>query len=308
MGKQVELTVTARDLSTLEAAVKAGADAVEIVGEDFGFLAAASHRFTIGEIRQAASLSHAGGARLFVAANLIAHNRDIEKLRVYLKRLAESGVDGIVVADPGVLLTAQESVPGLEIHVNMEMGITNRDSARFWIQAGARRIVLARELNFRNIKEICQNVAGEVESQVHGAMNIFYTGRQILTNYHRYRGVDFEPGEEITSYALKEEKRPEEYYPVYEDERGTYVMSSADLCLVGRIPELVNTGLTAFRIETRPHGREYAEAIVSVYREAVDAYGQDPESYRFRSEWLERIQKVSNRPLTEGFYVREAAK
>lgn len=303
-----ELMVAVRDFETLKTAIDSGADAIEIAGEEFGFLSAASHRFSNKEIRRAVTIAHEKGVRLFVAANIIAHHQDIEKLRRFLKELVELQADGVIVADPGVLLTVQETAPELTIHVNMEMGITNWQSVQFWADAGASRVVLAKELNFANIQEICENVSAEIESQVHGPICIFYTGRQILTNYHRYRGTEPEHEQEITHYALKEEKRSEDYYPVYEDERGTYVMSSADLCLIEYIPELATAGLASFRIETRPYGTQHVRAVVSAYREAVETYVQYPENYRFRQEWLERIQKVSKRPFMQGFYNRESAK
>lgn len=303
-----ELMVAVRDLETLKTALDSGANGIEIVGEEFGFLSAASHRFSNEEIRRAAVIAHEKGARLFVAANIIAHHEDIEKLRRFLKELVEMEVDGVIAADPGVLLTVQETAPELTLHVNMEMGITNWQSVQFWADAGASRVVLAKELNFGNIQEICENVSAEIESQVHGPICIFYTGRQILTNYQRYRGTELKHKQEITQYALKEEKRSEDYYPVYEDERGTYVMSSADLCLIEYIPDLAAAGLASLRIETRPYGTQYVRAVVSAYREAVEAYMQDPDNYQFRQEWLERIQKVSKRPFMQGFYNRETAK
>lgn len=303
-----ELMVAVRDLETMKSAIDAGANAIEIVGEEFGFLSAASHRFANEEIERAVSMAHDKGTRLFVGTNIIAHHQDIEKLRRFLRELADMRVDGVIVADPGVLLTVQETVPELTVHVNMEMGITNWQSVQFWAEAGAKRVVLAKELNFANIQEVCKNVSAEIESQVHGPICIFYTGRQILTNYHRYRGTELDSKQEIAHYALKEEKRSEDYYPVYEDERGTYVMSSADLCLIEYIPELVATGLASFRIETRPYGPRYTKAVVSAYREAIEVYMQSPENYQFRPEWLERIKEVSKRPFMQGFYNREAAK
>lgn len=303
-----ELMVAVRDMETLESALRSGADAIEIVGEEFGFLSASSHRFTLNEIAQAVALTHEKGARLFVAANIIAHNQDIEKLRLFLKQLVELEVDGVIVADPGVLLTVKETAPELTIHLNMEMGITNWHSVQFWIEAGANRIVLAKELNFTDIKQMCENVTGEIESQVHGPICIFYTGRQILTNYHKFRGTEMDKSKEITSFALKEERRDNDYYPVYEDERGTYVMSSSDLCLLEHIPDLMATGLTSFRLETRPYGTEYVAAVVSAYREAVQAYCEDPANYHLQQEWLERVQNVTKRSFMQGFYNRETAK
>lgn len=252
---------------------------------------------------RAVKYAHSQGVRVYVALNIFAHNRDIEALPTYISELAGLGVDAVIVSDPGVLSLVRELAPNLKIHISTQANTTNWRSARLWEELGAERIVLARELSLEEIKTIGSHTGVELEVFVHGAMCVSYSGRCLLSNYMTGRGAN--QGDCAQScrwkYQLVEEKRPGEYFPVMEDDRGTYILSSRDLCLLEHLPGLVEAGVTSFKIEGRVKSIHYVATITRVYRQALDAYWADPDNYCVRPEWLEEISKVSNREYTTGF-------
>lgn len=303
--EQIEILAPAGDLEKLKLAITYGADAVYLGGERFGLRAAAKN-FSIEQIKEGADFAHSKGKRLYVTVNLIPHNEDFEGLEEYLKELQQSGVDALIASDPGVIMKIKEAVPGMEIHLSTQANNTNYMSARFWHSQGIKRVVVARELSVGEIGEIRANIPDdmEIEAFVHGAMCISYSGRCLISNY--MTGKDANKGECKHpcrwKYSLMEETRPGEYYPIYEDERGTFFFNSKDLCLIEHIPELVQAGIKSFKIEGRMKSAYYVATIVRAYRMAIDEYLKNPQGWKFKQEWLEELEKVSHRGFTKGFY------
>lgn len=297
-----EILAPAGSPEKLKYAIAYGADAVYLGGENFGLRAAAA-TFDLPSMAWAVDYAHSHGVRIYVTLNIFAHNRDIEALPRYIKELAGLGVDAVIVSDPGVLSLVRELAPELKIHISTQANTTNWRSAKLWETLGARRIVLARELSLDEIKTIRNHTGVELEVFVHGAMCVSYSGRCLLSNYMTGRGAN--QGDCAQScrwkYRLVEEKRPGEYFPITEDHRGTYILSSRDLCLLEYLPGLVEAGVTSFKIEGRVKSIHYVATITRVYRQALDAYLGDPENYHVRPQWLEEISKVSNREYTTGF-------
>jgi len=300
--KKVELLAPAGNLEKLQIAVVYGADAVYIGGKAFGLRAAAGN-FTPEEMKAGVEFAHAHKAKVYVTVNIFAHNQDLEGLPAYLRELEALQVDGIIISDPGIWHIAQEMKTNLEIHISTQANNTNWASCQFWEKHGAARVVLARELSLAEIKEIRQKVNLELEVFVHGAMCISYSGRCLLSNYMADR--DANRGECAQpcrwNYALLEEKRPGHYYPIEEDERGTYIFNSQDLCLLPYLPQLIEAGVDSFKIEGRMKSIHYVATVVQAYRRALDAYYQDPQGYKLDPVWYEEIRKVSHRDYTSGF-------
>lgn len=300
--KKVELLAPAGNLEKLQMAVVYGADAVYIGGKAFGLRAAAGN-FTPEEMKAGVEFAHAHKAKVYVTVNIFAHNQDLEGLPAYLRELEALQVDGIIISDPGIWYIAQEMKTNLEIHISTQANNTNWASCLFWEKHGAARVVLARELSLAEIKEIRQKVSLELEVFVHGAMCISYSGRCLLSNYMADR--DANRGECAQpcrwNYALLEEKRPGHYYPIEEDERGTYIFNSQDLCLLPYLPQLIEAGVDSFKIEGRMKSIHYVATVVQAYRRALDAYYQDPQGYKPDPAWYEEIRKVSHRDYTSGF-------
>ncbi len=300
-----ELLAPAGNMEKLKMAVIYGADAVYIGGERFGLRAAAGN-FTMDEIREAVRFAHSHGRKLFVTVNIIPHNEDLEVLPEYLRELEGAGVDALIVSDPGVIAFAKETVPGMELHLSTQANNTNYKSAAFWHQQGIRRIVLARELSFREIREITERAPEGLEFEifVHGAMCISYSGRCLLSNY--MVGRDANRGECAHpcryKYYLVEEKRPGEYMPVEEDERGTYIFNSKDLCMIESLPQLLESGVTSLKIEGRMKSVYYVATVVRAYRMAIDSYLENPAGFRFNPQWLEELNKASHREFGTGFF------
>ncbi|WP_449240699.1 peptidase U32 family protein [Desulfoscipio gibsoniae] len=297
-----EILAPAGSPEKLKYAIAYGADAVYLGGTGFGLRAAAAN-FDLPSMARAVEYAHRHGVRVYVTLNIFAHHRDIDALPPYIKELARLGVDAVIVSDLGVLSLVRELAPALKVHISTQANTTNWRTARLWETLGAGRIVLARELSLEEIGTMRDHVGVELEVFVHGAMCVSYSGRCLLSNYMTGRGAN--QGDCAQScrwkYRLVEEKRPGEYFPFMEDDRGTYILSSRDLCLLEHLPGLVKAGVTSFKIEGRVKSIHYAAAITRVYRQALDAYWSDPENYSVRSEWLEEISKVSNREYTTGF-------
>lgn len=303
---KIELLAPAGDLEKLKMAILYGADAVYIAGENFG-LRTASKNFTEEQMREAVDFVKKNNKKIYVTCNIIPHNDDFEGLESYLKYLQEVGVDAIIVADPGVLMIAKETVPDMEIHWSTQANNTNFNSARFWYKQGVKRVVTARELSFEEIKKIRDEIPSDmdIESFVHGAMCISYSGRCLMSNY--MTGRDANRGSCAHpcrwKYSLVEEKRPGEYFPIEEDERGTYFFNSKDLCMIEYVKELIEAGVSSFKIEGRVKTPYYVATVVRAYRMAIDEYYRDPENYRFNPIWMEELKKASYRDFTSGFYL-----
>lgn len=300
-----ELLAPAGDLEKLKMAIIYGADAVYLGGEQFG-LRKASKNFTIDEIKEGIEFAHSREKKIYITMNIVPHNEDLEGLEDYSKELYELNVDGVIVSDPGVFSVINRTVPNLPIHLSTQASATNYETIMFWYNLGIRRVVLARELSFKEIKEIISKVPKdlEIETFVHGAMCISYSGRCLLSNY--MIGRDANMGDCAHAcrwkYNLVEEKRPGEYFPIFEDEEGTFIFNSKDLAMIEYIPELINSGIKSFKIEGRVKSSYYVATVIRSYRMAIDEYFKDPKNYNFNEKWVNEIKKASHRDFTTGFY------
>lgn len=306
--KKIELLAPAGDLEKLKAAVDYGADAVYFGGEMFSLRAGAGN-FSMEEMREGIEYAHAKGVRAYLTINIFAHNEDIEPLEAYLHAIRDFGIDAFIVSDPGIICMIKEIIPDAELHISTQANMTNYRTAQFWMDQGVSRIVLARELTFDEIRGLREKLPAEMEfeSFVQGAMCISYSGRCLLSNFmigrDANRGACAHPCR--WKYALVEEQRPGEYYPIEEDERGTYILNSKDLCMIHKIPDLVEAGIASAKIEGRMKSAFYVATVVGAYRKAIDAYYEDPESYEFKEEWMTELKKVSHREFTTGFYYNQ---
>lgn len=306
--KKIELLAPAGDLEKLRIGIAYGADAVYFGGETFSLRAGAGN-MTPEEMKEGIELAHKKGVKCYLTVNIYAHNEDIQPLQQYLEQVGKLDIDGYLVSDPGVMDLVRESIPHAELHLSTQANMTNYMTANFWYRYGVRRIVLARELTFKEIRQLREQVPEdmELEAFVHGAMCISYSGRCLLSNFmierDANRGMCAHPCR--WKYTLMEEQRPGEYFPVEEDDRGTYILNSRDLCMIEHIPELVQAGITSAKIEGRMKSSFYVATVVSAYRKAIDAYYSDPDRYRFQEEWMEELKKVSHRQFTTGFYLNQ---
>ncbi len=303
--KNIELLAPAGDLEKLKIAVIYGADAVYIGGQTFGLRAAAKN-FSFEDMKEGIQFAHERGKKVYVTLNIIPHNADLEELSSYLKQLKTLNIDALILSDPGTLMYVREHMPNVDTHLSTQANTTNYMSALFWYKQGVKRIILARELSITEIKEIRKQIPPdlELEAFIHGAMCISYSGRCLLSNYMANR--DANRGECAHpcrwKYYLMEEKRPGEYIPVFEDEKGTYFFHSKDLCMIEHIPELIESGLNSFKIEGRMKSIYYVATIVNAYRRAIDTYLKNKESYQYNHQWMAEIKKASHREFTTGFY------
>ena len=301
-----ELLVPASSLEVLKTAVIFGADAVYIGGEAFGLRAKAKN-FSKEDMRQGIEFAHAYNKKVYVTVNILAHNDDLPGVREYLKELKELGPDGLIIADPAIFMLAKEICPEIERHISTQANNTNYGTYKFWWDLGATRVVSARELSLKEIREIRDHIPEEmeIESFMHGAMCISYSGRCLLSNY--FTGRDANQGACTHpcrwKYAVVEEKRPGEYLPVYENERGTYIFNSKDLCMIEYIPEMIEAGIDSFKIEGRMKTALYVATVARTYRKAIDDYLESPEKYRANMPWyLNQISNCTYRQFTTGFY------
>ena len=304
--KKVELLAPAGSLENLKIAVLYGADAVYIGGNKYGLRAKAKN-FTPEEMKEGIEFAHAHGVQVYVTCNIFAHEADFEGMKQYFLYLESIGVDALIVADPGVFSIVRETVPNMEVHISTQANNTNHHAALFWAKQGAKRIVTARELSFAEIKTMRDNLPEDIdlESFVHGAMCMAYSGRCLLSNYMTHR--DANHGECAQpcrwKYSVVEEKRPGEYMPIEEDERGTYIYNSRDLCMIEYIPELIEAGIYSFKIEGRMKTPLYVATVVKAYREAIDTYLEDPAKFEANKQYfLSEVGKASHREFTTGFY------
>lgn len=304
--RKTELLIPAGSLDVLKTAVIYGADAVYLGGEAFGLRAKAKN-FTNEEIREGIAFAHERGVKVYITANIFAHNDDLPGVEEYFKELGEIGPDALIISDPGVFMTAKRILPEMEIHISTQANNTNYGTYQFWYGLGAKRVVSARELSLKEIREIRDHIPEdmEIESFIHGAMCISYSGRCLLSNY--FVGRDANQGACTHpcrwKYSVVEETRPGEYMPVYENERGTYIFNSKDLCMIEHIPEMIEAGIDSFKIEGRMKTALYVATVARTYRKAIDDYLESPEKYRANMEWYKaEIGKCTYREFTTGFY------
>ena len=301
--KKPELLAPAGNMEKLKMALLYGADAVYLGGKAFG-LRAFGGNFTNEELQEAVDFAHKLGKKIYVTVNIFPHNSDIAKLPAYLTFLNEIKVDAILVADLGVFTLAKEYAPDVELHISTQANNTNWAAVNAWAELGASRVVLAREMSLEEIKEIREKCSVELEMFVHGAMCISYSGRCLMSNYltgrDANRGSCAQPCR--WNYALVEEKRPGQYFPVLEDKRGTYIFNSKDMCLLPYLPDVIASGVDSLKIEGRMKSVHYAASVVKAYREAIDSYFAAPEQFEVKKEWVEELDKVSHRAYTTGFY------
>ena len=306
MGK-MELLAPAGSMDKMKMAFLYGADAVYLGGKSFG-LRAFSDNFSNEELKEAVDYAHARGKHVHVTVNIFPHNDDLKGLPEYLVYLRDIGVDAILIADPGIFALARQLVPDLPVHISTQANTTNWASTKFWRDNGASRVVMAREVSLRDVKEIHAKVPDiELEGFIHGAMCISYSGRCLLSNYFTQGDRDSNRGECVQccrfKYNVVEEKRPGQYFPVVEDERGTYIFNSKDLCMIEHVPELIDAGIDSFKIEGRMKTALYVATVARTYRKAIDDCKESVEKYRANMDYYkEEIAKCTYRQFTTGFY------
>ncbi|MCI9539825.1 MAG: U32 family peptidase [Lachnospiraceae bacterium] len=301
-----ELLIPASSLEVLKVAVIYGADAVYIGGEAFGLRAKAKN-FSLEEMKEGVAFAHAHRVKVYVTANILAHNQDLAGVRQYFEELKEVGMDALIISDPGIFTIAKEVLPQTEIHISTQANNTNYGTYQFWYRQGAKRVVSARELSLEEIREIRANIPEdmEIETFVHGAMCISYSGRCLLSSF--LTGRDANQGACTHpcrwKYALVEENRPGEYMPVFENDRGTYIFNSKDLCMIEHIPELLSAGIDSMKVEGRMKTALYVATVARTYRLAIDEYKKDPKLYQNRLPFYrEEIAKCTYRQFTTGFF------
>ncbi|SFW16614.1 peptidase U32 family protein [Selenomonas ruminantium] len=306
MIKKPELLAPAGNLEKMKMAVLYGADAVYLGGKAFG-LRAFGGNFTYEELKEAVEFAHARGKKVYVTVNIFPHNSDMEKLPDYLRYLQEINVDALLVADLGVFMLCRKLIPDMELHISTQANNTNWATVNAWKELGAKRVVLAREMSLKEIREIREKCDVDLEMFMHGAMCISYSGRCLLSNY--FTGRDSNRGSCAQScrwkYALVEETRPGKYFPIEEDDRGTYIMNSKDMCLMPHIKDVIESGVDSLKIEGRMKSVHYAASVTKAYRLAIDSYFADPENFTVKKEWMDELEKVSHRAYTTGFYYHQ---
>lgn len=307
--KKIELLAPAGDREKLELAVHYGADAVYLGGTSYSLRKRAGN-FNLKEMERGIAFAHKKGVRVYAAVNIFAKNSDLSFLPEYLKKIGEMGADALIIADPGIIRMAKEIVPGLPIHLSTQANTTNWQSARFWEEQGVSRINLARECSLNEIREIREKTGLELEILVHGAMCISYAGRCLLSSY--MTGRDSNKGDCAQpcrwEYSLVESKRPGEYFEIGEDEKGTYIFNSKDLCMIEYIPEMAGAGITSLKLEGRVKSVYYLATVLRTYREALDLYLENPKAFQNRPEWVAELKKTTHRDFTTGFYLEEKKK
>ncbi|MBQ8518895.1 MAG: U32 family peptidase [Agathobacter sp.] len=307
--RKIELLCPASSLEVLKIAVIFGADAVYIGGEAFGLRAKAKN-FSPEEMAEGIHFAHEHGVKVYVTANILAHNYDLDGVRRYfeeLNNMKPDRPDGLIIADPAIFMLAKEVCPDIERHISTQANNTNYGTFNFWYQMGAKRVVTARELSLREIREIRDNIPEDmdIETFIHGAMCISYSGRCLLSNF--FTGRDANKGACTHpcrwKYAVMEEKRPGEYFPVYENERGTYIFNSKDLCMIEHIPDLIEAGIDSYKIEGRMKTALYVATVARTYRKAINDYLESPEKYQENMPWyLDQISNCTYRQFTTGFF------
>lgn len=305
-GKKIELLAPAGNFEKLEIAVKYGADAVYLAGKNFS-LRNFSGNFSMDELEKALCLARSKQVKVYVACNIYARNDEILKIEDYLFKLANLSPDAVIIADPGIFQIARRILGHVPIHISTQANTTNYQTALFWHSLGASRINAARELSLTEIEKIAGAGALEVEAFVHGAMCISYSGRCLLSSFmakrDSNRGMCCHPCR--FNYAVMEAFRPGQYYPLAEDQRGTYIFNSKDLCMIEHLPAMIQSGLTSLKIEGRMKGIHYLASVLNVYRMAIDAYYHDPSGYKVNPAWIKELGQISHRGYCTGFYFND---
>lgn len=303
---KIELLAPAGNFEKLEIAIAYGASAVYLAGKDFS-LRNFSGNFSHDELDRAVKLAHANGVKVYIACNIYSRNSEQNAIAGHLKKLGAIGPDALIIADPGIFMEARNLVPEIPVHLSTQANTTNYKSVLFWEQLGIKRINAARELSLEEINEIALQSASEIEAFVHGAMCISYSGRCMLSNFMALRdsnrGLCSHPCR--WKYYVVEELRPGKYMPVAEDDRGTYIFNSSDLCMIEHIPEMIKAGITSLKIEGRMKGINYLASTVKVYREAIDRYYDNPDNYKVDDEWIKELSHINNRGYCTGFYFND---
>ena len=306
--KKVELLAPAGDLEKFKTAIQYGADAVYLAGDKLG-LRTASKNLSLDDIKEATKLAHSLDKKVYLTLNVISHNKDLEGVDEYIQSMDDAGVDAFIVSDPGIFQKVKTLAPSKEIHISTQANITNTATVEFWNSLGADRVILARELSLKEIKEIKDEVKDKImiEAFVHGAMCMSYSGRCLLSNFMTGRNANMGDCAHPCRYKyyLMEETRPGEYYPITEDEKGTYIMNSKDLCMINYIPELIEAGVDSFKIEGRVKSEYYVATVINQYRKAIDDYYEDLDRYIYNRDnnvYLDEIKKVSHRDFTTAFF------
>ena len=304
LNKGPELLAPAGNFEKLEIVLHYGADAIYLAGKDFS-LRSFSSNFSLEEMRTAFDLVHSHGAKAYVTVNIYARNQDLPGLERYLRELGAMAPDGLIISDPAVLLMARRTLPDVPLHLSTQANTTNAMAAQFWQSQGVKRINVARELSLEEITCLAEQTDLEIEAFVHGAMCISYSGRCLLSNFMAQRpsnqGMCCQPCR--FKYALVEETRPGQYFPIDGDHRGTYILNSKDLCMLAHLPEMLRAGIRTLKIEGRMKGINYAATTVKIYREALDHLLQGNSPYRLQDYWQEELNKVTSRGYCTGFYL-----
>lgn len=304
--RKTELLIPASSLEVLKTAVLYGADAVYIGGEMYGLRAKAKN-FPKEDMEEGIRFAHAHNVKVYITANIVAHNEDLEGIRIYFRELKEMKPDALIISDPGVFVIAKEECPEVQVHISTQANSTNYGTYNFWYAQGASRVVAARELSLQELKEIRQHIPEEMEIEafVHGAMCISHSGRCLLSNYFTGRNANMGACTHPCrwKYYVVEESRPGEYLPVEENDRGTYIFNSKDLCMIEHVPDLMEAGVDSFKIEGRMKTALYVAAVTRTYRRAIDDYLRSPECYQKNLDYYrDEIAKCTYRQFTTGFY------
>ena len=298
-----ELLAPAGNFEKLEIAIHYGADAVYLAGKDFS-LRNFSGNFTDRELVDAVALAHKHNVKIYLACNIYSRNHDQKAIENFLTKTKKIAPDAIIISDPGIIMMAQKIIPDIDIHLSTQANTTNINAAKFWYNLGVKRVNLARELSLIEIEEISNSCKIETETFIHGAMCVSYSGRCLLSNFLSNRdsnqGLCSHPCR--WKYSVVEELRPNEYHPLMEDSRGSYIFNSKDLCLIEHIPELVNANIKSLKIEGRMKGINYLASVVKTYRNAIDAFIESPDSYETNQGWIDELYQVFHREYCTGFY------
>lgn len=298
-----ELLAPAGNFEKLEIAIHYGADAVYLAGKDFS-LRNFSGNFTDAEMADAVTFAHLHKVKVYLACNIYSRNHEQKELEDFLYKTGQIGPDAIIISDPGIIMLAKKIIPDIDIHLSTQANTTNLNAARFWHGIGVKRVNLARELSLEEIKEITKDVQIETETFIHGAMCVSYSGRCLLSNFlsgrDSNRGLCSQPCR--WKYSVVEELRPNEYHSLMEDDRGSYIFNSKDLSMIEHIPELINANITSLKIEGRMKGINYLASVVKTYRNAIDAYVDDPDTYKTNPDWLAELDQIFHREYCTGLY------
>ncbi|MGL5314240.1 MAG: peptidase U32 family protein [Peptostreptococcaceae bacterium] len=297
----VELLAPVENLNELKNIIGAGADAVYISYKD-------GYEF-LNQLEDEIKFAHDNNKKVYVAFDIVPHNNHIKSIEDSLKRLEQVGIDAIIITDPGMLTIVKDVTPKLEIHLSDQANTTNYMTANFWYNQGIKRVLVSKELSFDEIGTIRVKTPLEmdIEAYIHGAMTVSHSGRQLLSNFIKSKSKDSVELSSEVKYNLVEQKRQGEYFPVREDERGTFFFNSKELCMIEYIPELIKCGVTSLKIDGRMNGSEYTIEVVKAYRKAIDMFYSNPETWAFNNEWIEHLNKFNSREYTSGFYVDEPA-